>query len=76
MPFDALAVTNKHSQINTDTDEKEFNSEVELNLEKNDSIEPYSDDDYFEETESITADDKAFVEGDPEDSLFFSNCSI
>ncbi|MCK5900487.1 hypothetical protein KAH02_06765, partial [bacterium] len=46
------------------------NSEVELNLEKNDSIEPYSDDDYFEETESITADDKAFVEGDPEDSSF------
>ncbi len=70
MPFDALAVTNKHSQINTDTDEKEFNSEVELNLEKNDSIEPYSDDDYFEETESITADDKAFVEGDLEDSSF------
>ena len=70
MPFDALVVTNKHSQINTDTDEKEFNSEVELNLEKNDSIEPYSDDDYFEETESITADDKAFVEGDPEDSSF------
>ena len=70
MPFDALAVTNKHSQINTETDEKEFNSEVELNLEKNDSIEPYSDDDYFEETESITADDKAFVEGDPEDSSF------
>ena len=70
MPFDALAVKNKHSQINTDTDEKEFNSEVELNLEKNDSIEPYSDDDYFEENESITADDKAFVEGDPEDSSF------
>ena len=70
MPFDALVVTNKHSQINTDTDEKEFNSEVELNLEKNDSIEPYSDDDYFEENESITADDKAFVEGDPEDSSF------
>jgi len=70
MPFDALAVTNKHSQINTDTDEKEFNSEVELNLEKNDSIEPYSDDDYFEENESITADDKAFVEGDPEDISF------
>ena len=70
MPFDALAVTNKHSLISTDTDEKEFNSEVELNLEKNDSIEPYSDDDYFEETESITADDKAFVEGDPEDSSF------
>ena len=70
MPFDALAVTNKHSQINTETDEKEFNSEVELNLEKNDSIEPYSDDDYFEENESITADDKAFVEGDPEDSSF------
>ena len=70
MPFDALAVTNKQSQINTETDEKEFNSEVELNLEKNDSIEPYSDDDYFEETESITADDKAFVEGDPEDSSF------
>ena len=70
MPFDALVVTNKHSQINTDTDEKEFNSEVELNLEKNDSIEPYSDDDYFEETESITADDKVFVEGDPEDSSF------
>ena len=70
MPFDALVVTNKHSQINTDTDEKEFDSEVELNLEKNDSIEPYSDDDYFEETESITADDKAFVEGDPEDSSF------
>ena len=70
MPFDALVVTNKHSQINTETDEKEFNSEVELNLEKNDSIEPYSDDDYFEETESITADDKAFVEGDPDDSSF------
>ena len=70
MPFDALAVTNNNSQINTDTDEKEFNSEVELNLEKNDSIEPYSDDDYFEENESITADDKAFVEGDPEDSSF------
>ena len=70
MPFDALVVTNKHSQINTETDEKEFNSEVELNLEKNDSIEPYSDDDYFEETESITADDKAFVEGDPEDISF------
>jgi cell division protein FtsZ len=70
MPFDALVVTNKHSQINTETDEKEFNPEVELNLEKNDSIEPYSDDDYFEETESITADDKAFVEGDPEDSSF------
>ena len=70
MPFDALVVTSKHSQINTETDEKEFNSEVELNLEKNDSIEPYSDDDYFEETESITADDKAFVEGDPEDSSF------
>ena len=70
MPFDALVVTNKHSQINTETDEKEFNSEVELNLEKNDSIEPYSDDDYFEENESITADDKAFVEGDPEDSSF------
>ncbi len=70
MPFDALVVTNKHSQINTETDEKEFNSEVELNLEKNDSIEPYSDDDYFEETESITAEDKAFVEGDPEDSSF------
>ena len=70
MPFDALVVTNKHSQINTETDDKEFNSEVELNLEKNDSIEPYSDDDYFEETESITADDKAFVEGDPEDSSF------
>lgn len=70
MPFDTLVVTNKHSQINTETDEKEFNSEVELNLEKNDSIEPYSDDDYFEETESITADDKAFVEGDPEDSSF------
>lgn len=70
MPFDALVVTNKHSQINTETDEKEFNSEVELNMEKNDSIEPYSDDDYFEETESITADDKAFVEGDPEDSSF------
>jgi len=70
MPFDALAVTNNNSQINTDTDEKEFNSEVELNLEKNDSIEPYSDDDYFEENESITADDKAFVEGDPEDSPF------
>ena len=70
MPFDALVVTNKHSQINTETHEKEFNSEVELNLEKNDSIEPYSDDDYFEETESITADDKAFVEGDPEDSSF------
>ena len=70
MPFDALVVTNKHSQINTETDEKEFNSEVELNLEKNDSIEPYSDDDYFEETESITADDKAFVEGDSEDSSF------
>jgi len=70
MPFDALVVTNKHSQINTETDEKEFNSEVELNLEKNDSIEPYSDDDYFEETESIIADDKAFVEGDPEDSSF------
>jgi len=70
MPFDALVVTNKHSQINTETDEKEFNSEVELNLEKNDSIEPYSDDDYFEENESITADDKAFVEGDPEDSPF------
>ena len=67
MPFDALVVTNKHSQINTETDEKEFNFEVELNLEKNDSIEPYSDDDYFEETESITADDKAFVEGDSED---------
>jgi cell division protein FtsZ len=70
MPFDALVVTNKHSQINTETDEKEFNPEVELNLEKNDSIEPFSDDDYFEETESITADDKAFVEGDPEDSSF------
>ena len=70
MPFDALVVTNKHSQINSETDEKEFNSEVELNLEKNDSIEPYSDDDYFEENESITADDKAFVEGDPEDSSF------
>ena len=70
MPFDALAVKNKHSQINTDTDEKEFNSEVELKLEKNDSIEPYSDDDYFEETESITADDKAFVEGETEDSSF------
>ena len=70
MPFDALVVTNKHSQINTETDEKEFNSEVELNLEKNDSIEPYSDDDYFEETESITADDKAFVEGDSEDRSF------
>ena len=70
MPFDALVETNKHSQINTETDEKEFNSEVELNLEKNDSIEPYSDDDYFEKTESITADDKAFVEGDPEDSSF------
>ncbi len=70
MPFDALVVTNKHSQVNSETDEKEFNSEVELNLEKNDSIEPYSDDDYFEETESITADDKAFVEGDPEDSSF------
>ena len=70
MPFDGLVVTNKHSQINTETDEKEFNSEVELNLEKNDSIEPYSDDDYFEETESITADDKAFVEGDSEDSSF------
>ena len=70
MPFDALAVTNNNSQINTDTDEKEFNSEVELNLEKNDSIEPYSDDDYFEENESITADDKAFVEGDPEDISF------
>ena len=75
MPFDALVVTNKHSQINTETDEKEFNSEVELNLEKNDSIEPYSDDDYFEETESITADDKAFVEGDT-GQLFFSNYSI
>ena len=72
IPFDALVVTNKHSQINTETDEKEFNSEVELNLEKNDSIEPYSDDDYFEETESITADDKAFVEGDLEDSSFSS----
>jgi hypothetical protein len=72
MPFDALVVTSKHSQINTETDEKEFNSEVELNLEKNDSIEPYSDDDYFEETESITADDKAFVEGDPEDSSFLA----
>lgn len=72
MPFDALVVTNKHSQINTETDEKEFNSEVELNLEKNDSIEPFSDDDYFEETESITADDKAFVEGDPEDSSFLA----
>ena len=70
MPFDGLVVTNKHSQINTETDEKELNSEVELNLEKNDSIEPYSDDDYFEETESITADDKAFVEGDSEDSSF------
>ncbi len=70
MPVDALVVTNKHSQINTETDEKEFNSEVELNLEKNDSIEPYSDDDYFEETESITADDKAFVEGDSEDRSF------
>jgi len=70
MPFDALVVTNKHSQINTETDEKEFNSEVKLNLEKNDSIEPYSDDDYFEETESITADDKAFVESDLEDSSF------
>ena len=70
MPFDGLVVTNKHSQINTETDEKEFNSEVELNLEKNDSIEPYSDDDYFEETESITADDKAFVEGDSEDNSF------
>ena len=70
MPIDALAETNNYSQINTDTDEKEFNSEVELNLEKNDSIEPYSDDDYFEENESITADDKAFVEGDPEDSSF------
>ena len=70
MPFDALAVKDNYSQINTDTDEKEFNSEVELNLEKNDSIEPYSDDDYFEENESITADDKAFVEGDPEDSSF------
>ena len=70
IPFDALAVTNNNSQINTDTDEKEFNSEVELNLEKNDSIEPYSDDDYFEENESITADDKAFVEGDTEDSSF------
>ena len=70
MPFDGLVLTNKHSQINTETDEKEFNSEVELNLEKNDSIEPYSDDDYFEETESITADDKAFVEGDSEDSSF------
>ena len=70
MPFDALVVTNKHSQINTETDEKEFNSEVELNLEKNDSIEPYSDDDYFEETGSISADDKAFVEGASEDSSF------
>ena len=70
MPFDALVVTNKHSQINTETDEKEFNSEVELNLGKNDSIEPYSDDDYFEETESITADDKAFVESDLGDSSF------
>ena len=70
MPFDALVVTNKHSQINTETDEKEFNPEVELNLEKNDSIEPYSDDDYFEETESITADDKAFVESDLGDSSF------
>jgi len=70
MPFDALVVTNKHAQINTETDEKEFNSKVELNLELNNSIEPYSDDDYFEETESITADDKAFVEGDPEDSSF------
>lgn len=70
MPFDAFAVTNNNSQINTDTDEKEFNSEVELNLEKNDSIEPYSDEDYFEEKESITADDKTFVEGDPEDSSF------
>ena len=70
MPFDALVVTNKHSQINTETDEKEFNYEVELNLEKNDSIEPYSDDDYFEENESITADDKAFVEGAPEDISF------
>nr|AIE92903.1 cell division protein (ftsZ) [uncultured marine group II/III euryarchaeote AD1000_29_E08] len=70
MPFDALVVTNKHSQINTATDEKEFNSDVELNLEKNDSIDPYSDDDYFEETGSITAGDIAFVEGDPEDSSF------
>ena len=25
MPFDALVVTNKHAQINTETDEKEFN---------------------------------------------------
>ena len=70
MPFDALVVTNKHSQINTETDEKEFNSEVELSLGKNDSIEQYSDDDYFEETESITADDKAFVEGDLDGSSF------
>ncbi len=70
MPLEALVVTNKNSQTNTDTDETEFNSEVELNLGKNDSIEPYSDDDFFDENESITADDKAFVEGDPEDSSF------
>ena len=70
MPFDALVVTNKHSQINTETGEKEFNSEVELNLGNNYSVEPYSDDDYFEETGLITADDKAFVEGDPGDSSF------
>ena len=70
MPFDALVVTNKHSQINTETDEKEFNSEVELNLGNNYSIEPFSDEDYFEETESIAADDKVFVEADPEGSSF------
>jgi len=73
MPFEALEVANIHSPKNTETDEKEFNSEVELNLEKNDSIESYSDDVYFGETESITADDKAFVEGDPEHSSFSAN---
>ena len=70
MAFDALAEAKEHSNYNQDTYNKENNSEVELEMDKSDLSEPYSDDDFFEESAPVGEDNEHLDSPETADTSF------
>ena len=70
MAFDALTEAKEHSNYNQDTYNKENNSEVELEMDKSDLSEPYSDDDFFEESAPVGEDNEHLDSPETADTSF------
>ena len=68
--FDALAETSEHFNYYQNTDDKENNSEVELEMDKSDLSESYSGDDFIDESPPVVKDYETFDEPKNEDISF------